>query len=308
MSKVPLQSAIQSHQLPEDFIATVERFYYPIARDIARRAMDANTTLLIGVQGCQGSGKSTLSDFLKLILEDDFALTTSVLSIDDFYLTKKERNKLAQEVHPLLETRGVPGTHDVKLALSTMDKLRTLSNGKTMPIPRFDKATDDRAKPNRWDVATGPINIIILEGWCVGLKPQEEHSLMDSVNTLESEEDHDGRWRRYVNSKLRTEYQDLFRQLQRLIVLSAPSFESVYQWRLKQERKLIEKLTEQNTLDHSKTMAPGEILRFISHYQRLTEHALKSLHKRANYVLTLTEDHHILDLTIAHNTDLGGSS
>ena len=76
--------------------------------------------LIIGINGSQGSGKSTLADYLCTMLNERYQLRCVSLSLDDFYLTKLERQQLASQVHPLLETRGVPGTHDIPLALETI--------------------------------------------------------------------------------------------------------------------------------------------------------------------------------------------
>jgi D-glycerate 3-kinase len=42
-------------------------------------------------------------------------------------------------VHPLLATRGVPGTHDIDLAINTIN---AVCSGLPTPITRFDKSTD----------------------------------------------------------------------------------------------------------------------------------------------------------------------
>lgn len=113
----------------------------------------------------RGSGKSTaaalLADFLALL-----GLRTAILSIDDLYLTRSARGRLAREVHPLLVTRGVPGTHDLDLGVRTIDALCALRSGQRLPLPCFDKSTDDRLPPLRWPAIEGPVDIILFEGWC----------------------------------------------------------------------------------------------------------------------------------------------
>ncbi len=291
-----LEKTIAHHQLPTTFLRTVEKWYMPIAENIAINANTHAQTFVVGIQGCQGSGKSTLAVFLQHILEQQFQLPTAVLSIDDFYLTKAERLALSKKIHPLLKTRGVPGTHDTQLAHETIEKLKNLSQDTHATIPRFDKAMDERATYDQWDCVKGPINVIVLEGWCVGLSPQSEEALLVDTNTLESEEDPEHIWRHYVNESLKQDYAKLFKQLNLLVVLQAPSFNSVYQWRLLQEEKLIAQFSKaQQDKDH--TMSPKEIKRFTAHYQRLTEHALNSLPEKSDWLLTLADNHNITDLT-----------
>ena len=57
------------------------------------------------------------------------------------------------------------------------------------------------------------------------------------VNTLETGEDPQGTWRRYVNRQLRLGYPELFSLVDAWIMLKAPSFECVFDWRLEQERR-----------------------------------------------------------------------
>ncbi len=291
-----LEKTIAQHQLPTYFLHTIERWYMPVVKDIAHRANSHDKTLVVGIQGCQGSGKSTLSLFLQRILEQQFNLSTAVLSIDDFYRTKEERLTLSKTVHPLLKTRGVPGTHDINLAQETIEKLKALTEDSHTIIPRFDKAMDERATYDQWDCVKGPVKVIILEGWCVGLSAQPEEALQNDTNQLESEEDPQHIWRQFVNESLKQDYATLFDQLDLLVVLQAPSFKSVYQWRLLQEEKLIARFSKtQQNKDH--TMSPKEIKRFTAHYQRLTEHALNSLPKKADWLLTLAEDHSITQIS-----------
>ncbi|MFL0800022.1 MAG: phosphoribulokinase [Agarilytica sp.] len=291
-----LEKTIAQHKLPTSFLSTIERWYMPIAEDIAHRAGARTETLIVGVQGCQGSGKSTLSVFLQQLLEQQFNLSTAVLSIDDFYLTKTERLTLSKTVHPLLKTRGVPGTHDIPLAQETIEKLKNLATGVHTSIPRFEKAMDERATYDQWDCVKGRIKVIILEGWCVGLSPQSDEEVNVDINTLESEEDPQHIWRCYVNEALKKDYAELFTQLDLLVVLQAPSFKCVYQWRLLQEEKLIAQLSQAQK-DKDRTMSPSEIKHFISHYQRLTEHALNSLPSKSDWLLTLAEDHSITHIS-----------
>jgi D-glycerate 3-kinase len=280
--------ALAEHRLPAEFEQTICKFYLPLAARLSFRVLNSSSSpSIVGVQGSQGSGKTTCSQFLKLILESEYSLSTLVLSIDDFYMSKARRQQLADSVHPLLVTRGVPGTHEVTL-LSTV--LHKLQRGDPIELPRFDKATDDQVSKERWERVTTRFDVVLIEGWCVGLTPEPTEQLATPINDLERLEDPDAIWRTYVNSQLSDSYQRLFERFDFQIVLQAPSFDCVFGWRLKQEGKLIERLQAEGKAT-ADTMTPEQIRRFISHYQRLTEHALAIMPSRADWLLLLNEDH-----------------
>ena len=281
-----LELAVEEHRLPSDFTSTVDHYYWPVAEHFVS-AKVSGSPLLIGIQGSQGSGKSTFAAFLKMLLEYEFRLSTLVMSIDDFYLTRAERIRLSEQVHPLFLTRGVPGTHDIELLRQVFELARNQTN---FDVPVFDKAVDDRADKRDWQKVDGPLDVVILEGWCVGVSSQAPSELDKPLNELERLQDLDGRWRCSVNEALAGPYRELFVQLDQLVALQAPSFECVYGWRLLQEQKLADRLRQQGK-SMERTMSPAELKQFISHYQRLTEHALRTMPDRAHCLLQLREDH-----------------
>ena len=120
MSDRNLYNFLKQHRLPLSFLKTVDAWYLPLAERLAKHHDAARRTLLIGVNGSQGSGKSTLASLLVQLLAKNFGLKAVDLSIDDFYLTREARLSLASQIHPLFETRGVPGTHDVTLMCETL--------------------------------------------------------------------------------------------------------------------------------------------------------------------------------------------
>lgn len=289
MALEEIQQAIKNQNLPTDFINTINRWYKPVAADIAALKSKQSDTLILGIQGCQGSGKSTLASFLQIILKHEYQLNTAVLSIDDFYLTRKERAALAKEVHPLLATRGVPGTHDIDLALSIIDQLKLQSSQQSTVIPRFDKSLDDRSPKNTWDKASGNIDIIIFEGWCVGVEAELTENLKAPINTLEKTEDQKQIWRTFVNNQLKNQYLNLFSRLSYLLVISAPSFECAYEWRVLQEKKLKDSMTKARS--QSFIMTDKEIRKFVSHFERLTKHCLNILPKKSTWTLEIDSNH-----------------
>lgn len=261
--------------------------YIPLAAWLARTRKAYDRPLVAGLNGAQGSGKSTLSRLLQDILEREFGLRSAGFSLDDLYLTRRERRRLARTVHPLLETRGVPGTHDVGLGLRTIRALKEAGEEDVVPIPSFDKGRDDRSPDADWTRWRAVPDLILFEGWCVGAAPEPESALVEPLNELERREDPDGSWRRWVNRQLAGGYAELFAGLDLLIMLQVPAMESVFRWRRQQERQL----AEQKGRDLSRVMDDEALRRFIMHYERLTRHMLEEMPARADVVLRLNGEH-----------------
>ncbi len=275
---------LQHERLPEAYRLTIANALLPLGAAIAARARLSDHMVVVGLCGAQGSGKSTAAAALVEMLQQE-DLPSVALSIDDFYLPRAERIALSRTVHPLLVTRGVPGTHDVELALATVD---SLAEDEPTLLPAFDKATDDRRPRAQWRSCQGPMRVVILEGWCVGAQPQTTAQLATPVNALEKDEDADGRWRSHVNEALATRYPLLFNRMSLLALLAAPSFEVVQRWRSEQEHRLREKL-EREGGDASRVMSDAAIARFIAHYERVTRHILAEMPQRADHLISLDE-------------------
>ncbi|HWL46654.1 MAG TPA: kinase [Sphingomonadaceae bacterium] len=253
--------------------------YRRIAAALALRARAKGGPIVVGLCGSQGSGKSTMAAFLARLLNED-GLPTAILSLDDLYLDPEQR---PVAIHPLFATRGVPGTHDVALGMTTIDRLFAACPGETVPIPRFDKARDRRYPESAWDPFVGPARIVLFEGWCVGVPPQPAEALAVPINALEADEDRDGRWRRHVNACLAGDYRALFGRIDRLVYLRAPDFDCVFAWRRRQEEKLRARVGG----GAEGLMDEAALRRFIQHYERLTRFALDTLPARADIVVAL---------------------
>lgn len=270
--------------LPDAYARVVETVCAPLAEQIAARRTGPG--FVVGICGPQGSGKSTLTAALAHLLEAR-GLKVAVLSIDDLYLTRAERRALAREVHPLLATRGVPGTHDVELGVAVLE---ALGRPGEVVLPRFDKAADDRAPGGT--AVEGPVDVILFEGWCVGARPQGEADLAAPVNALEREEDAGGAWRASVNAALAGPYRRLFTPIGYQVLLQAPGFEAVLAWRGEQEAKLRARLASQGQ-DMARAMDDAGVARFIAHYERLTRWILAEMPARADLVLKMDADRNI---------------
>ena len=286
MSEAQLEQFIAEHRLPDTFHHTATKYYEPLAAWLRRR-LDEQSPFLLGINGAQGTGKSTLADYLALAVGGSGRPAIAVLSIDDFYLTRAERQRLAETVHPLLAVRGVPGTHDIPLLRECLLQLRELGPGERARLPRFDKARDDRADEASWPAVTGPVGLIVLEGWCVGSTAEPEAGLDTPVNALERERDPDKRWRRYVNERLAADYADVFAELDALVFLQAPSFDAILRWRIEQEHKLAASAGG----GAGGVMKDAQVREFIRYFERITRNNLETVRSNADIVLELDEYH-----------------
>lgn len=284
---------IDAHELPTGYQDLSARFFFPLAQHIVSKHIIKKQPLFLGINGAQGTGKSTLAALLKCILETGVGLQCALLSIDDLYFTRAERSKLAQNIHSLLQVRGVPGTHDLALGSKIIDSLLNNNREQTLHVPRFDKSRDDRKPLTQWHVQTLPVDIVILEGWCVGARAQSESLLIEPINNLEATEDQHRIWRTYVNQQLATNYQAFFSRLDYLIMLKAPSMQAIEQWRWLQEQQLIAATKGQG----EGLMTQAQVNRFIQHYERLTQHILTEMPARADVVFHLDHEHRIANVT-----------
>ncbi len=268
--------------------ALIASFYVPMAAWVAGHVQ--GRTLVLGINGAQGTGKSTLARLLQRLLGRMRGLRTALLSLDDLYLTAAERVRRARAIHPLLATRGVPGTHDVNLGVRVIDALR---EGSSVALPRFDKATDERFPPKQWPRWEGPCDVLIFEGWCVGARPQRGEDLERPINGLERLEDPTGEWRWYVNRELGGPYQRLFAEIDLLVMLRPPDFERVYEWREQQEARL------RAGGGGESVMAPSAVRRFVMHFERLTRFMWDEMPGRADAVVELGDDHLPVHVSLA---------
>lgn len=228
------------------------------------------------IAGLQGSGKSTLARQVAARAARA-GYRVAVMSLDDVYLDRPERDALARSVHPLLATRGPPGTHDVDLACTVLEALRA---GRSARLPRFDKATDRRVPARLWP-RSGRADLVILEGWCLRVPPAPPAALIEPCNALERDEDAAGTWRRFCNAALGRHYPPLWTAIDRLLFLQPPSFDVVPGWRWEQEQALAALRPQAAAMDRAR------LDRFVQHFERVSRQALLALPTLADVVVPL---------------------
>ena len=238
---------------------------------------------VFGITGLQGTGKSTLSAQVAALAEAR-GLRAVVLSIDDLYLDQPERQRLGREVHPLLATRGAPGSHDLALGRTTFDALRA---GRAR-LPAFDKISDRRLPESDWARIDGVPDLVLFEGWFHKVPPQAEAALVAPINALERDDDPDGTWRRWCNAAL-AGYAPLWAELGALLFLQGPGFEQVPEWRGQQERTLAA------ANPGRRTMTQAEVERFVLFFERVSRQALATLPGIADWTVPVDAQRRVIE-------------
>ncbi|MBE0365373.1 D-glycerate 3-kinase [Pseudoalteromonas ulvae UL12] len=273
-------SFICRYQLPKHYIEQVAPIVANIVSLYAQVCND--TPWLLAINGAQGTGKSTLSAYLAEYFLHQHNQKTLVVSLDDYYLSPSERADKAQRVHPLFKTRGVPGTHDIKQAISD---IHALVAGDECVIPRFDKSRDCPKPRSQWQHVTDKQHIVIVEGWCMGVTAQTNEQLQQPVNQFEQLQDSDGQFRQLVNEELQADYQTFFALFSHYAYLKVSDFNDVFRWRCQQEHQLIAQ-TGRGMSDH-------DIAEFIQYFERLTLWAQSCLPSQADIIVQVDCAHHL---------------
>ncbi len=271
----------QSLQLPEAAPGFAD---WQHASALVAAVAQVSDARIVAVSGSQGSGKSSLAQCLQDTL-CNAGKRAAAVSLDDFYLTRQERQQLAQHVHPLLQTRGVPGTHDWQWLQEVVEAVH--KGPARLTLPQFDKGIDDRAGSCQVEA-----DLLILEGWCLGIHAQSAAALEHPCNTLERSEDKDGVWRRWVNEQIHAHYENLWTSVDLWVHLRVPGFAQVQAWRAQQELQL----------PVDQRMSESQISRFIAHYERLTQALWQQTPATPGFVLQLDENHQVTEVTTALKT------
>jgi len=266
----------------------IKSFLVPISFWIASKAKNKKP-FIVGLGGGQGTGKTTITSIISIVLKKYFKLNVFKISIDDFYKTRKERFLLSKNIHPSLMTRGVPGTHDINIMLDFFKRAKS-KKFKTLRLPKFNKAIDERCKKKLWYSLKKRPDVIIFEGWCVGARAEKNITLKKAINSLEKVDDKKLIWRRFVNQQLKSKYKKLYSQLDSLLFLKANNFSWLQEWRLKQEKKLWLKNKKSS---NNKIMSKKDVFKFMQTYQRVTENMFRYTPKYASIILNLNSNHQI---------------
>lgn len=224
-----------------------------VARALAPTLL-AGEQRIVSITGSQGSGKSTFARILVQQL-NELGVQAAGVSLDDFYLSKQSRAQLGRDVHPLLATRGVPGTHDWGRLGDVLEQFSRSKGVFNLSLPQFDKGVDDRVQ----DIHVAA-EVLVFEGWCLGVQPQPQALLQKPVNELERLEDPQGSWRQWCNQQIHQHYQRLWDFVDAWMLLQPPDFAQVIEWRRQQEMDLAP----------AQRMSEPALQRFIQHYERLT--------------------------------------
>jgi D-glycerate 3-kinase len=242
-------------------------------------ALPQENATLIGVGGPPGTGKSTLARLLCAMLTRS-GRPAGMLSLDDYYLPKAARCELATELHPLFASRGVPGTHDLDLLLHDVQALLA-GRLPDLKLPRFDKARDDRAAAaNRWH---GPApEVLFVEGWCIGFRPNAGLAQAEPVNDWEREADPDGQWWATVCKNAAEYERRLHSLLDQRWLMVPPDWSAVVAWRWEQEQAL-------GTL--KRLQSREEVRSFLATFERLGRHMLASAERWADLIIKLDQEH-----------------
>lgn len=265
---------------PESCLETLWNLWLPLTIQLADLRKKQDYPLIQGILGGQGTGKTTLTNVLDLLLQK-LGYSSVGISIDDIYKTYAERQALLKQDSRLI-WRGPPGTHDVQLGIKVLDDLRY--SNQPVAIPRFDKSlhngNGDRIEPQLID----NVEIIFFEGWFVGAIPVDENVFLNPPFPIITSEDI--KFAQDINEQLK-QYLPLWQRLDRLMILYPLDYHFSLQWRKDAEHKMIAK--------GKSGMSDQEIEEFVYYFW-------KSLHPEL-FINPLTKNSELTDLVIEIKED-----
>ncbi len=265
-----------------DVLLTLWHLWLPLAINLAANRQQLKRPLIQGIVGGQGTGKSTLANILKIILKH-LGYHAISISLDDLYKTYSERLLLTEE-DPRLIWRGPPGTHDVKLGLSVLEQLRKADSQTNILIPRFDKSAKKGAGDRTQPEIVQAVDIVLFEGWFVGIRPITPTAFEHQRAPFETEADQV--FARDMNVRL-SEYLPLWELLDRLILLYPVDYHLSQEWRLQAEHQMI--------AAGKSGMTDSQIKEFVNYFW-------KSLHPEL-FIKPLINSPSYVDLVIEINAD-----
>ncbi|HEY9831771.1 MAG TPA: glycerate kinase [Stenomitos sp.] len=257
--------------------------WLPFALQLATLRQQLGRPVIQGIVGGQGTGKTTLTGVLSLILAQ-LGYRTLSLSLDDLYKTYAERQQL-QKQDPRLIWRGPPGTHDINLGIELLDQLRQPNPPHPILVPRFDKSAwggiGDRTTPESIE----DVDIVLFEGWFVGVQPINP-AIFDTPPPPPIQTLADLAFARDMNQRLQ-DYLPLWERLDRLMLLYPTDYHLSQQWRRQAEQQM---------------MATGKSGMTGSQIDRFVEYFWKSLHPEL-FITPLTKNPSYVDLVVEIDPD-----
>lgn len=274
-------------QSEEEILDTLWILWIPLALQLVQKKKNLSRSFIQGILGGQGTGKTTLSQIVCLLLRY-LGYTAISISIDDFYKTFVERQKLKVK-DPRLVRRGPPGTHDVNLALKTFNQLLQAKPKELIPIPRFNKSLhygegDRMISPE----VVHDVDIVLFEGWFVGVRPVDKTIFNQSL-PHEVAEVITLKYLQFARDNRRRlkDYLPLWEKLDSLIILYPKDYRWSINWRTSAEHQMI--------LSGKYGMSDDEVQEFVYYFWR-------SLHPEL-YIKPLIRDPRFVDLVVEIDQD-----
>ncbi|MEH1848271.1 MAG: glycerate kinase [Nostoc sp.] len=265
---------------PKEMLQVLWDLWLPLGMKLASHRQQLGRPLIQGILGGQGTGKTTMCKILSLILQQ-LGYHTLSLSLDDLYKTYSDRLVLTQQ-DPRLIWRGPPGTHDVDLGLNVLDQIRQLQN--PVMVPRFDKSAYGGAGDRTTSEIVTDVDIVLFEGWFVGVRPIEPDVFDTAPPPIITDEDR--AFARDINHRLH-DYLPLWERLDSLILLYPIDYRCSLEWRKQAEQQMI--------AAGKSGMSNAEIEEFVNYFWR-------SLHPEL-FIKPLVKDATAVDLVIEIHAD-----
>ena len=265
---------------PNEMLQVLWDFWLPLGIKLASQRQQLEHPLIQGILGGQGTGKTTMSKVLSLIL-DHLGYRTVSLSLDDLYKTYSDRLVLTQQ-DPRLIWRGPPGTHDINLGLNVLDQIRQLQS--PVMLPRFDKSAFGGAGDRTTPEMVTDVDIVLFEGWFVGVRPINPDVFDTAPPPIITDEDR--AFAREMNLRLH-DYLPLWERLDSLIVLYPSNYRCSLEWRKQAEQQMI--------VAGKSGMSNSEIEQFVNYFWR-------SLHPEL-FIKPLVKDATLVDMVIEIHAD-----
>ncbi len=257
----------------------LQNFWLPLTKQLVTWHEQAEGTLIQGILGGQGTGKTTLAAILTQIL-NHLGLQVCQISLDDLYKTYADRRQLEQ-LDPRWRWRGPPGTHDIELGLEVLQQLK---QKRPAQVPRFDKSAWGGMGDRTTSKTVNGADIVLFEGWFVGVRPIDPSAFDHAPSPIETESDRT--FARDMNTRL-ADYLPLWNLLDRLIVLIPNDYRLSQQWRRQAEQRMI--------AAGQSGMAATEVDEFVEYFWRSLHPELfitPFLHNtQADWVVEISSDH-----------------